>query len=169
MGYVVRVRFQQCRWITPHPVQNASILQVKCVCMRLKQALRHALTPLQRNSLFQSCQIGKNPHFSNFLLEKGIGWIVGRSCVWSHFFHEKGKLILILLFESFLETVCTRNRESSVHITNNDLYLLVLLLLLLLLLLLSLLYYFTTLKEDISNSIRHVTSFYLFIYVLFVY
>ena len=33
-------------------------------------------------------------------------------------------VILIPLFESFLETVCTRNRESSVHITNNDLYLL---------------------------------------------
>ena len=80
MGYVVRVRCQQCRWNTPQPVQNASLLQVKCVCMRLKQALRHALTPLQRNSLFQSCQIRKDPHFSNFLLGKG-NWLNCRKVV----------------------------------------------------------------------------------------
>ena len=67
MGFLIRVRCQQCGWNTPQPVQNASLLQVKCVCMGLKQVLWQTLTLLLRNSLFQFGQIEKNPDFSNFL------------------------------------------------------------------------------------------------------
>ena len=78
----------------------------------------------QRNSLFQSCQIRKDPHFSNFLLGKG-NWLNCRKVVCLvTFLSWERKVNFNSSYREFLETVCTRNRESSVHITNNDLHLL---------------------------------------------